>query len=1069
MPSQKPPKESLRYALGIDAGCASIGWAVVLLDKNDNPEGLHATGVRRFDAGVEGDITRGRDESKSRQRREARGPRRNTMRRQRRMRKVFNALQKAGLLPESTADDHDARHALFLKLDQELGEQYGLRDDHVLAQVAPYHLRAAALDEPLPAHALGRALYHLAQRRGFQSNLKANRGDEEEGKVKAGISELEKLMDRANARTLGEYFAGIDPEERRIRQRWTARQMYRDEFDAIWQAQQPHHPQLTEEFRERLEEAIFHQRPLKSQKGLIGKCDLEPFKRRAPIACLAYQQFRLLQKVNDLEIQTPDDGHRRLSPEERQAVLSELTKHGDLTWAALRKALGIKKLRGAAEGDYEFNFEQGGDKKLPGARTASKFAAALNETWDALSPEDRALLVDDVLAFEDPERLISHLQSRWSLTEQQSVAVSEIYLEPGYGSVSRRAARKLTEAMKDGARYSEARKAIYPESFEAEEVEDRLPPVNKFLLTLRNPAVARTLSELRKVVNALIEQYGMKPAFIRIELARDLKRSRLNRKQLMESRDKNTKSRQKAFDRLLSERGASFATPHNILKVRLAEECGWTCPYTGDSFNMDELIGDSSQFDVEHIIPFSLSFDNSYANKTLCRHDENRHVKKNRTPFQAYGSTPKWEEILQRVKHFQGDAAKRKLQLFQAEKLTVGDDFINRQLSDTRYLSRVAADYLSTLYGGRYDADGVQRVQASPGRVTAMLRRTWGLNRLGLGDPDLSDEKDRADHRHHAIDAFVIAVTSPSVIRDASKAAQAAESYYDRDLLKDILPPWPSFTWKDLGDSLERIVVSSRVDRKLNGKLHEDTILSEPHKAPDPKKPGSTKTYHHVRKPLERMSRKEVEAIVDPAIRQAVIIKLDAIGGTPDKAFSDKNHHPYLTTKDGRLIPIHAARIRKADKPITVGKKSRQRHVSPGDNHHMEIVAVLDAEGKHKKWEGVVVSRFEAMERFRNARKAGVPAEIIRRDHGPDREFVFSLAGGEHVAIPDGEGTERLLRVTVISGQQIEFVEHHDARPITVRKTIPGARVRYSIDKLRQDGAKKVQIDPLGKKKPAGD
>ena len=108
---------------------------------------------------------------------------------------------------------------------------------------------------------------------------------------------------------------------------------------------------------------------------------------------------------------------------------------------------------------------------------------------------------------------------------------------------------------------------------------------------------------------------------------------------------------------------------------------------------MSTLIGDNSQFDIEHIIPFSRSLDNSYANKTLCFHDENRHVKRNHTPFEAYGSTKMWREMLERVRHFQGKTARRKLQLFQTEKLRDAEDFANRQLSDTRYLSRSIADY----------------------------------------------------------------------------------------------------------------------------------------------------------------------------------------------------------------------------------------------------------------------------------------------------------------------------------------------------------------------------------------
>ena len=626
--------------------------------------------------------------------------------------------------------------------------------------------------------------------------------------------------------------------------------------------------------------------------------------------------------------------------------------------------------------------------------------------------------------------------------------------------------------MEDGTPFATARKQIYQCSDQSEEVFDFLPPFREAFSSIRNPTVERTLSELRKVINAIIREMSAgldevnKPQMIRIELARDLKRSRKDRKQLTEQRDQNTKSREKAAKQIVLAKGLgeSYATPHNILKVRLADECNWVCPYTGKQINknMDNLIL-SPQFEIEHIIPYSRSLDNSYTNKTLCYHEENRHVKKNRTPYETYHDTENWEDILERVRHFQGKSASRKLKLFEAAELPESDDFISRQLNDTRYLSRAAADYLSLLYGGRTDQDGKLRVQASPGRLTAILRRAWELNRLGIGNPDEEHDKDRADHRHHAIDAFVVAVSSPSVVKKANEAAAKAESYYGRDLLSDMAPPWKGFTWQELGQSIEEIVISSRVDRKLNGRLHQDTILSKPYTIPDPKKPNSLKTVHNVRKPLERMSKGEVVDIVDPVVREAVITKLNAIGGEPKKAFADKNNHPYLVSKNGRLIPIHSARIRKPDKTIIVGKGSKQRHVCAGDNHHMEIVAVLDKQGKHKKWEGHIVSRFEAVARWRNQ------SPVIQKDHGPEREFVFSLTNGEHVLVPDEAGNERLLRVTVISGQQIEFVEHNDARPITIRKTIPGARIRMSVDRLRKERALKIAIDPLGKKWPAGD
>jgi len=1058
------PAEPLRYSLGIDAGCASIGWCAVEIDDEDQPVGIHSTGIRRFEAGVEGDITRGRDESKSQQRREARGPRRNTWRRQWRMRKVFRILQQAQLLPPSETDHHDDRHQLLLALDRRLVEDLNLILDHSSAQVVPYTLRAHALDIQLPPYALGRAFYHLAQRRGFLSNLKASRGkDDERGKVKTGISELAKAIDQANARTLGEYFASIDFKEQRIRQRWTSRQMYRDEFEAIWLAQAADHPQMTDGLREQLEAAIFDQRPLKSQKGLVGRCALEPYKRRAPTACLPYQHFRVLQQLNDLKVVCPDGEIRGLKEEELQKLLAEVTEKGDLTWAAVKKLLDMKKSK-TYERHYEFNFEEDGDKKMLGNRTASKFSAALGEQWQALGEATQTTLVDSVLTFEDEQPLLEHLQQHWKFTKPQAQAVAELSLEAGYGNISRRAINKLRPLMEAGVPFSAARKEAYPESFESNKPIDYLSPFHEVVPNVRNPTLTRVMAELRKIVNALIKLHG-KPVFVRIELARDLKRSRKDRKQLTEQRDQNTKSREKAKEKLIKkEFGEKYATPHNILKIRLADECNWKCPFTGKGIEMGTLIGDNSQFDVEHIIPYSRSLDNSFANKTLCYSDENRHVKKNGTPFEVYSSSKEWEEMLERVRHFQGKTAKRKLQFFQTEKLPDSELFAARQLSDTRYLSRSAADYLATLYGGRTDEKGKLRVQASPGRLTAILRRAWDLNRLGIGDPDDPNQKDRADHRHHAIDAFVVAVTNPGTVKAANDAAARAEDYYSRELLSDMPLPWDGFSWKELGDKLDEIIVSSRVNRKLNGKLHQDTILSKPYTIPDPKNSKQTKTVHHVRKPLASMSRGEVKAIVDPAIKEAVLEKLAKIGGDPSKAFADPNNHPYLTAKDGRLIPIHSARIRKADKTIEVGQGSRLRHVCPGDNHHMEIMAVFVKEGNHQKWEGHIVSQFEATRRHR------MQEPIVQKNHGAGREFVFSLTNGEHVVVPgDEEGTEKILRVAVISGQKVEFVEHCDARPITIRKKAPGARIYFSVNSLRKAGGRKVSVTPLGRIHPAND
>ncbi len=1046
------------YILGLDLGPSSIGWAIVECDPDGNPLRITKAGVRRFEAGVLGDIEGGRDESRATQRRDARGPRRQHWRRQWRMQKVFRTLQRHGMLPDSD-DSAEARHENLLKLDASLRASFVDPDDRVEAHLLGYRLRTRALDEKLPLDALGRAFYHLAQRRGFLSNRKAASDDEDErGVVKQGIGELREAIEAAGARTIGEYFASLDPEQERIRSRWTARGMFLDEFEKLWTAQSPHHAELTDEAKRQLHKAIFDQRPLKSQKGLIGRCDLEPEKRRAALGSLPAQRFRIWQRVNDLRVIAPDGEIRELTLDEKRKLAAELDQVSYLTWAAVKKSLGMKKSK-TYQRQWTFNFEESGEKNLIGNRTNAKLVDRLGDAWTSCSANEQEAIVDEMLSFESEEALARRLQSHWSLPAELAVAAADVVFEPGHAALSRKAILRLLPALENGTSYSTARKQVYPESFEAIEAVDELPPVrgkDGAFPDLRNPAVERAMSELRKVVNAVIRRCG-KPHAVRIELTRDLKHARKRRKEMSDRRDQNTKARDAAYKRILSDmQGENYCTQENVLKVRLADECNWVCPFTGRSIKMKALVGTEPQFDVEHIIPFSRSLDNSFLNKTLCEHNENRKGKRNRTPWEAYHGTDQYDEILQRVKKFQGTARSRKLQLFQTEKLPSGDDFTNKQLSDTRYISRLASQYLALLYGGKIDAGRLLRVQVSAGRATAYLRQRWNLNAIIGHD----DNKDRADHRHHAIDAIVIALTDNRAVQLLAHAAEEAENRGDPKLFADVEQPWDSFL-DEARSAIQSINVSSRVGRKLNGALHKDTIFTKPRTETDDA--GNEKIVHSVRKPLDAMSRKDIDAIVDKRIRELVQAKLKVLGGDPKKVFTDKNNHPHMIAGDGRVIPIHRARIYKSDNPMPVGKDFRRRYVNPGSNHHMEIVAVLDKNGKEKKWEGILVSRFKALER----RRLGKP--VIERDHGPGKKFLFSLAGGEHVVMASEEDTSLLCRVTVISQGKVEFALHTDARPITVRKKTQGARIYSSPNTLRKAGARKVIVDPLGNIFPARD
>ncbi|MBN2473376.1 MAG: type II CRISPR RNA-guided endonuclease Cas9 [Pirellulales bacterium] len=1055
-----------KYRLGIDMGSGSIGWAAVL-ENDETPVALLGLGVRRFEAGVLGDIDSGKDESRATARRDARGPRRLAWRRQYRLRKVFRLLQEMDLLPSAADDSHDERHRVLAELDRQIRGRFDGQDSHLAHRQLPYLLRARALDEKLARHEFGRALYHLAQRRGFLSNLKAAKKDEDVGTVKKGIGLLKEEIDRSGARTLGEFFAGLDPEQdhERIRGRWTARGMYQDEFDQVWTAQAKHHQDLDDRHKQRLREAIFFQRPLKSQKGLIGMCELEPQRRRAPAPCLAFQEFRILQRVNDLTVTQPDGEIRALDEQDREKLIAALHAHDKLTFGKLRTLLGMKRSREFGR-NYSFNFEEGGEKDLVGNRTAAKMVSALGDRWHELTPDQQNRLVDEILSFESEEPLVGRLVNGWGLSEAQARTVAETPLEPGYAALSRKALARVLPGMRQGKPFATVREEIYRAAQRTDPPVDFLPANHQtaVLRQLRNPAVARALSELRKVVNALIRRYG-KPRRVYIELARDLKHARKRRKEMSDQNKRNQAAKDEAKKKILQEMGNDerYCTERNLLKVRLAEESNWECPYTGKHIAMDALVGDRPQFDIEHIIPFSRSLDNSFANKTLCYHEENRKVKGSKTPHEAYHGTGRWDEILARVRRFKGDPrlTARKLALFQTEKLPDPEEFAERQLNDTRYMSRLATAYLGLLYGGQIDEGRTRRIRVSPGRVTHYLRQRWNLNAV-LGHPD---QKDRADHRHHAIDALVVALTDARQISALSRAAEEAERLYLDGLFPrggDFEPPWDAFL-QDVQQRVDELVVSSRVTRRLNAKLHKDTIFSKPIEVRD--EDGNTATTHHVRKPIAALSAKEVEAIVDDKVRQLVQQKLAALGGTPDKVFKERENHPYFRASDGRIIPIHKVRIRTRGKPMFVGAGSKRRYVSPGSNHHMEIVALLDKNGEEKKWEGHVVTTFEAVQR----RRRGGP--VIRRDHGEGKRFKFSLAGGEHMEMEHEGGKRQIYRVSVISGGQVEFRLHSDARPDTLlrQREHSSGRVRRSIESLRKADARKVAVDPLGNVFPAND
>ncbi|NCC57667.1 MAG: type II CRISPR RNA-guided endonuclease Cas9, partial [Synergistales bacterium] len=988
--------------LGLDLGAQSLGWALTAQQAVLGKPCIRveAMGAHVFEAGMEGDIHSGREESRNATRRQKRLLRRQYDRRRRRMTKIRNLLQKHGLLPE----ERDFAKAL-LKLDAQtllmLGKVKGV-NKQTLAHVAPYALRARALDAKLEPFLLGRALYHLAQRRGFQSNRKEKlKGgkEEEAGVVKQGIEDLAGKMKAAKARTLGEYFAGLDPEVCRIRERYTDREMYKAEFESIWKKQKKHHAALLADgFHDSLYKAFFFQRKLKTVRHLVGDCAYEKNAKRCPWYRPEAQRFRILQTVNNLHLISSEGVPRCLTEDERNTLLGVLDRQASLPFKEAKKLLGFKPR------EILFDLEDGGEKRLLGNTTQAKMLGLFGDQWLEWEETQQEKVLQDLVSVEKEEILCKRGQA-YGLEGAALDDFCDLVLEPDYCGLSRRALKKLLPLMEKGISYMTAVAAGYPEHNAAGAAEVVLPGVDTVFPDLRNPVVHRCLTELRHCVNAIVKQYGV-PDRIHVELARDIKSTKKERMRRTQRMRENEKRREDAKRKWLKLYGIQDPSRDDILKLLLWDECNQVCPYTGKSIGRNEL----PKMDIEHIIPYSRSLDDSYVNKTLCDPSFNRKVKRNRSPYEALHGTPRYDEVIERVKKWAtgSPVTREKLRRFQLSDLSEFEDFTSRHLNDTRYASREAVKYLGRLYGGRVDSKGRQRVFTLSGGITAKIRNAYQLNGL-LG----GERKNRDDHRHHAVDALVIALTKADAVEEISRAASRS---YDTRIRFNLDEVAGEGFLEHVRERVEQIVVTHHVSRRARGGLHKDTLYGHI---------GDGFCTQRVR--VEDLGTKDLtpERIPEPGVLAGILGKMKKLGeADPAKAFKDAKNLPRVLDANGKPGKvIRRVRLRIKSTAFPVGSGEYVRYVQTDSIHHVEIVARLDDKGNETAWEGHVVPMLEAYQRKR------LKQPLIQRDHGPGTRFKFTMAGGDVFEMEYETGKREcfIIRVTANSGQ-FWFVRLVEAR-----------------------------------------
>ncbi|MCL1887110.1 MAG: type II CRISPR RNA-guided endonuclease Cas9 [Betaproteobacteria bacterium] len=816
----------MNYRLALDLGSTSLGWCMVRLDKEGKPCAVIKAGVRIFSSGLDPE----KGTSLAVARRQARGMRRRRDRLLKRKVRMMRMLIQYGFFPENEAE----RKAL--------------------EKLNPYALRAKGLDEALAPSEFGRALFHMNQRRGFKSNRKTDDKKNDGSVIKAAISNAREAMERENCRTVGEWLLRRDEQGQTVRARYREQPVMRDgksrkdksydlyidramieaEFDALWAKQAEFNPgQFTEQARQDLRGTLLYQRDLKPVDP--GRCTFLPNEKRAPLALPGAQRFRMYQEVNNLRILQDDLRELPLSPSQRDAVIEALEKNNKRTFAQIRTLL---KLGGASK----FNLEDPKRTELKGNATSAVLGKAeyFGNSWFQLDEAKQDAIVMQLLGEENEADLIGWLQEGTGVDASHAKAIVNVSLPEGYSNLGMTALNRiLTELKKNVVVYSDAvRHASFNHHSNIDasatgEIWPELPyyglalqrhvgfgtnnpadPDEKRYGRIANPVVHIGLNQIRVVVNALIKRYGH-PTEIIVELARELKQSKekrdaQNREQA--TRQNKNKERRKAIADILGNSEDSVGDS-DLQKWILWEELNPAdcaerlCPYSGERIGADRLF--SPEVEIEHILPLARTLDNSLNNKTVSMWKANR-IKGNQTPWEAFGDSPggfDYDAILLRA----GLMPKEKRYRFgedgYARWLKEDKDFLARALNDTRYMSRIAREYL-----GLINPSGVRVIT---GTMTAMLRRHFGLNNL-LG---LQGEKNRNDHRHHAVDACVIAVTDQSMLQKfATASANAREEQLGR-LVKGLEMPWKSYS-DHVKRAINHIKVSYRPDHNYEGAMH---------------------------------------------------------------------------------------------------------------------------------------------------------------------------------------------------------------------------------------------------------
>jgi CRISPR-associated endonuclease Csn1 len=740
---------------------------------------------------------------------------------------------------------------------------------------------------------------------------------------------------------------------------------------------------------------IFYQRPLKSQKGRLAICELEgrpkemvvdgvlKKKQIGPRVCPKsspiFQMFKILQTINNLEIKSKEDEQEKvaITLEDQEKLFLELFWNRELK---ANQIIDLVLGKGASK-IYKLNYEAlDGNEAMAAifkAFTDGLKVQGYDLNWSRMAIKEKletlGKLFEDQginqklahIAFEDlindPQKhpiyqlwhllysyegdlsesgedsLIKILTERFGFSTQSAKILARVTFKQDYGSLSTKAMRKILPHMMAGHEYSKAaEKAGYnhSKSRTSEDNEKRVLVDKLEILpknSLRNPVVEKILNQMIHVVNKIGEVYG-KPDEIRLEMARELKMSAKERATMTKNINDAKRQHDAIREILRKEFGLTHISRNDIIRYKLYEELknnGYKGLYSNKYIPREKLF--SKDIDIEHIIPKSVLFDDSFANKTL----EYREVNIEKGDLTAYDyvaekKSSDLDAYKSRVNSMRGFISPGKIKKLLMPFDQIPENFIDRDLRNTQYIAKKAREILDEAF---------RTVNTTTGTITNRLREDWQLvevlkelnlekyrnlgmvssfkNKEGNTFERIEDWSKRNDHRHHAMDALAVAFTRYEHVQylnnlnarkdenhKESGSIKGIEAKYletDKRGKKRFKPPMPLLQLRvEAKNHLEAILVSFKAKNKVvtpgknkiltkygfkiqhidtpRGQLHKETVY------------GVAKQYVTTLVKVDaKMDAERIGTVAKKKIREALLERLHQFDGDPKKAFTGKN------------------------------------------------------------------------------------------------------------------------------------------------------------------------------------